>query len=112
MNNNILNKNLNCALFLVLLIQTSVTGQSQTPLENGLLSPSLSKTISEKPVESVWEFGLKLTAPSEARGITATVPIPMAWPEQEIEIVSVLSFDEIGVNTADRQKIIRNFDIL
>ncbi len=88
MNNTILNKNFNYALFLVLLIQTSLPGQSQTPLENGLLAPSLSKIISEKPVESVWEFGLKLTAPSDARGITATVPIPMAWPEQEIEIVS------------------------
>ncbi|MDB4483683.1 transglutaminase-like domain-containing protein [bacterium] len=89
-------KNYKQALFLVLFIQVSAIAQSQTPSENGLLSSSLSKSISEKPVESVWEFGLKLTSPSDARGITATVPIPMTWPEQEIEILSEEKSDGVG----------------
>ena len=90
-------KNYQYAFFVVLLFQTplitkSVIAQSQTPVENGLLS----KAISEKPAESVWEFGLKLTSPSDARGITATVPIPMEWPEQKIEILSEEKSDGVG----------------
>jgi len=95
MNNTKLIKNL-FALLLVLIIQTSATGQTQAPSENGLLTPLLSKMMSERPVESVWEFGLKLSAPANAQGITATVPIPMTWPEQEIEILSEEKSQGVG----------------
>lgn len=89
-------KKFNYALLIALLIQTSAAGQTQSPNENGLLSPTLSKTMSEKPVVSVWEFGLKLTSPTNARGITATVPIPRSWPEQEIEILSQEKSQGVG----------------
>ena len=39
------------------------------------------------PVESIWEFGLKINSTGNTRGIVATVPVPMDWPEQEIEII-------------------------
>lgn len=48
------------------------------------------------PIESVWEFGLKINATGEARGVTATVPIPMEWPEQEIEMLVEQKSDNIG----------------
>jgi hypothetical protein len=83
-------------LFVILLMQTSVMGQTQTSSENGLLTPLLSNAMSEKPIETIWEFGLKLTSPTDARGITATVPIPMAWPEQEIEILSEEKSNGVG----------------
>ena len=36
------------------------------------------------PVETVWEFGLLVTSTGNAEGISATVPIPMDWPEQSL----------------------------
>ena len=48
------------------------------------------------PIESIWEFGLKLNASGGARGITATVPIPMQWPEQDVEILIEQKSDNIG----------------
>ena len=44
-------------------------------------------TFSE-PVESIWEFGLKINAQRDTGGVTATVPVPMSWPEQEIEVLA------------------------
>ena len=96
MNNYKLISNYIRVLFVILLMQTSVMGQTQNSSENGLLTPSLSNAMNEKPVETIWEFGLKLTSPSDARGITATVPIPMAWPEQEIEILSEEKSNGVG----------------
>ncbi len=32
----------------------------------------------------VWEFGLRITAKATLQGLTATAPIPLAFPEQEI----------------------------
>ena len=34
------------------------------------------------PAETTWEFGLKINSTGLAQGLTATVPIPMEWPEQ------------------------------
>ena len=48
------------------------------------------------PIESIWEFGLKINAPRDARGITATVPIPREWPEQEIEMLVEQKSDNVG----------------
>ncbi len=48
------------------------------------------------PVDSVWEFGLKIKASGNARRITASVPIPMDWPEQEIEILGEQKTPNVG----------------
>ena len=34
-----------------------------------------------------WDFGLELQARSNVRGIVATVPIPVDWPEQSIKVI-------------------------
>lgn len=38
-------------------------------------------------VRTVWEFGLEIKATDKASGITATVPVPMDWPEQSIRLL-------------------------
>ena len=40
------------------------------------------------PRDSVWEFGWVISVNGQAKGILATVPIPMDWPEQSIVEVS------------------------
>ena len=47
-------------------------------------------------IESEWEFGLKINASGNSRGIKATVPIPMNWPEQNIEIVREFKTQNVG----------------
>ena len=68
---------------------------SQKPAESASSDETIGITFSH-PVESVWEFGLKINATGEARGISATVPIPMPWPEQEIEMLVEKKSDNIG----------------
>jgi hypothetical protein len=48
------------------------------------------------PVDSIWEFGLKINASGNSRGITAAIPIPMNWPEQEVEILSEEKTQNVG----------------
>lgn len=48
------------------------------------------------PVESTWEFGLQIRASSNARGITASIPIPMDWPEQDVEIIREKKTSNVG----------------
>ncbi len=50
-------------------------------------APTSALTFSE-PIESTWEFGLKINCAGNAKGVNAVVPIPMDWPEQEIELLS------------------------
>lgn len=40
-----------------------------------------------KAYESEWEFGINIKAAPSATNIDASFPIPMSWPEQEIEVV-------------------------
>src|SRR4051794_32449306 len=37
---------------------------------------------------SKWRFGVVIKAPGAARGIEATLPVPMDWPEQTIKKIS------------------------
>ena len=48
------------------------------------------------PVRTVWEFGLEIEATDKASGITATVPIPMDWPEQTIRLMDDHRTDGVG----------------
>jgi transglutaminase-like putative cysteine protease len=38
------------------------------------------------PREINWDFGMKITASGPGRGISGTVPLPLDWPEQTIEV--------------------------
>ena len=42
-------------------------------------APTSALTFSE-PIESTWEFGLKINCAGNAKGVNAVVPIPMDWP--------------------------------
>ncbi|MEL7495987.1 MAG: transglutaminase family protein [Planctomycetota bacterium] len=46
--------------------------------------------------ESVWEFGLEIQSGGNASGIMATVPVPMSWPEQEVEIIDDFKSDNVS----------------
>ncbi len=48
------------------------------------------------PAETTWEFGLKINSTGLAQGITATVPIPMEWPEQSINSAVEFKSDNIS----------------
>ena len=50
-------------------------------------SASASAPSYTEPVPVYYEFGLKIKSTSLSKGITASVPIPIEWPEQSIEIV-------------------------
>lgn len=57
----------------------------------------------EAAEETVWEFGLRIEAAGQLTGVTATCPVPVSWPEQEITqleqlqgpAVSRIEFDEL-----------------
>lgn len=57
----------------------------------------------EEAEETVWEFGLRIEATGQLTGVTATCPVPVSWPEQEITqleelatpTVSRVEFDEL-----------------
>ena len=51
-----------------------------------------------------WEFGLKIVAQGDTSGLTASIPVPIEWPEQGVELVdtvqphsvSKISYKSIG----------------
>lgn len=79
-----------------------VLGQATPRPEQGI---SFGETI-----ESEWEFGLKIIASGAAAGITASIPIPMDWPEQEVEIVHEEKSSNVGkFKTNNPTKYTRQF---
>ena len=44
---------------------------------------------------SYWEFGLKIQSNGQSSGITATVPVPVDWPEQAVEVVKERKTDNV-----------------
>lgn len=40
-----------------------------------------------KPIEVIWDFGLKVQAAGQARNVNASFPYPMSFPEQSVEII-------------------------
>jgi hypothetical protein len=43
-----------------------------------------------EPQTETWEFGLQIQAHGPTTGITASVPVPIQWPEQGIEIIETV----------------------
>ena len=81
------------SLAFVLLVATCATtsADDETPSKR----PPSANTFGP-PVRTVWDFGLEITANDQARGITATVPIPMEWPEQAIQLLDENRSDGVG----------------
>jgi transglutaminase-like putative cysteine protease len=42
------------------------------------------RSAPDEPVQ-IWEFGLRITAAGPVSSITATVPVPIEWPEQSLK---------------------------
>ena len=42
-----------------------------------------------------WEFGLRIKSSSNSTGITATVPIPISWPEQTVSVIAENKTDNL-----------------
>ncbi|MCH2178287.1 MAG: transglutaminase domain-containing protein [Mariniblastus sp.] len=42
-----------------------------------------------------WEFGLKIKSNGQSSGITATVPVPVDWPEQIVEVIKEKKTDNV-----------------
>lgn len=57
--------------------------------------PTAGITFSD-PVESIWEFGVRITASGKASGISATSPLPIDWDEQQIEILAQEKSDAVA----------------
>ena len=58
---------------------------------------SLAQTFVPNQLQkSVWEFGLLIRSSGPAKGISATVPIPMDWPEQTVKILYEQKSDNVG----------------
>ncbi len=49
------------------------------------------------PYTSDWQFGMTIRATSDTSGIQATVPVPLDWPEQTVEVVSIDKPDSVSV---------------
>jgi len=49
-----------------------------------------------KATRTVWEFGLEIKAADKASGITATVPVPMDWPEQTVRLLDDHRSKDVG----------------
>ena len=50
-----------------------------------------------EPEEHIWEIGMRLTSNGgNVSGIVATVPIPMVWPEQKIELIEEIKTNNVG----------------
>lgn len=56
--------------------------------EHEQLLETLGAATVQENGETVWRFGLKITSKGGTRGITATCPIPIEWPEQTVVEIS------------------------
>ena len=84
-------------IFLLASIATATMPQSPSAAadkESAKVSPT-SNTFGPA-VRTVWEFGLEIVAVDKASGITATVPVPMDWPEQTIKLLEDHRSDGVG----------------
>ena len=48
------------------------------------------------PATSYWKFGLEVSATGAANGVKLTVPVPIEWPDQQVEILSIESSDNVS----------------
>jgi hypothetical protein len=63
---------------------------AQSPeLTPAVRSPVHTPPAATLPATTVWKFGMKVTATSDTSGIQATVPVPLNWDEQVVEVISI-----------------------
>ena len=49
-----------------------------------------------EPIESVWEFGVKVDSTGDGKQISVSVPIPREWPEQQLEVIAEDKTPNVG----------------
>lgn len=49
-----------------------------------------------EPIESVWEFGVKVNSTGHGKQISVSVPIPKQWPEQQLEVIKENKTPNVG----------------
>ena len=69
------------------------------PADQDAVNPGISFGMT---VPSDWEFGLQIASPNASRKISATFPVPRAWPEQEVEVLE--EFHSDNISKFDRKK--------
>ncbi|MDG1875187.1 MAG: transglutaminase-like domain-containing protein [Mariniblastus sp.] len=74
---------------------TDTDYESATKISNQLNSETVGIKFSE-PQEHLWEFGVKVNSTGSGRLITVSGPLPMEWPEQEIEITREDKTENVG----------------
>ena len=82
----------------LLAIGLTTTGSAQTSTvkeKAKAISAPTANTFGEA-ARTVWEFGLEIVATDNASGITATVPVPMDWPEQTVQLLDEHRSDGVG----------------
>lgn len=67
--------------------QTDDTSEDQSLASSGI---SFGMTV-----PSDWQFGLQINSPAAARKISATFPVPIDWPEQEVELLEEFKSDNV-----------------
>ena len=83
-------------------IPTTGDDESQSSgVSEELSSPGLGISFG-MTVPSDWEFGLQIDSPASARKISATFPVPIDWPEQEVELLQ--DFQTDNVTKFEREK--------
>ena len=58
---------------------------------------SLAPQAGQLPHTSYWEFGMEVTATSLTSGLQATVPVPIEWFDQKVEVLSIDSSENVSV---------------
>lgn len=80
-------------LGLVFILSITVIAANTVAQEDPLTNQG---PVFEDPVRIVWEFGLQIQADANLNGITATVPIPLEWPEQTIIAEAEIKTQQVG----------------
>jgi transglutaminase-like putative cysteine protease len=80
-----------------LIAASPLAGQESSQANPSITSSNQLPPTSILPATSTWRFGLKITATSDTRGIQATVPVPMAWPDQKVTLLTIDKPDNVSM---------------
>ena len=61
---------------------------------SSLSAQSVPKTKADTH-DSQWEFGIRIVASGKTTGIVATAPIPIEWPEQQLQQIAIAKSENV-----------------
>ena len=74
-------------LLALLILASLAAGSALADEQDDAPADNPAAIVLDDEVKQCWQIGFVITAQGECRGITATAPAPMAWPEQQVRIV-------------------------